>query len=225
MASNCPYCRVALTTVPRRRTKCRSCGEPIVVRSRQDIFPSALLTLDQAWAVAAIAAIENVFARPFSVTIGSPPATHVIQPAPRNEGIRALTRELGETPGALRQPLAAAYKAALTDATLHQAKMAWYQWGLLEAAAGRPHLDAAREARRFDLLDCRESAGRMQLSEVVEIRTAGPPCSACATLEGRRISISEALAQMPIPCLSCTTELHTGARGFCRCWYQLVLEF
>lgn len=43
----CPYCGVELSKRPKAATKCKSCGERMVVRTKQMHFPSTVVTQDQ----------------------------------------------------------------------------------------------------------------------------------------------------------------------------------
>ena len=118
----------------------------------------------------------------------------------------------------MRLALVGAFHEAVGRATHQQAKVGWYRWALLEAALGRSHLEAGREARRHELLDYQTTAERIGIPAAVSILSTGA-CAACAALDGRRFSVEEALRLMPLPCTGCTTALRTGARNFCRCGY------
>ena len=49
-------------------------------------------------------------------------------------------------------------------------------------------------------------------------------CEECPKLDGKIISIKEALRQMPIPNRNCTTSIDGGKRGFCRCEYLVHID-
>ena len=52
MASDlCPYCGNQLKKLPKRKAKCKECGGQIFVLEDQELFPSSLLTKDDALAV------------------------------------------------------------------------------------------------------------------------------------------------------------------------------
>lgn len=55
----CPHCYNPLAKRPARKTKCRSCGKPVLVRSQQMLFPSAILTENQAFEVDWIVRLES----------------------------------------------------------------------------------------------------------------------------------------------------------------------
>lgn len=54
----CPSCNAILRKKPARKTKCPFCGKSIFVRSTQKIFPSILLTEDDARAADWVGKLE-----------------------------------------------------------------------------------------------------------------------------------------------------------------------
>jgi len=52
----------------------------------------------------------------------------------------------------------------------------------------------------------------------VEIMSGGG-CEVCRKLDGKKLSIEEALKKMPIPVRECENYLYDAKQGFCRCTY------
>lgn len=58
----------------------------------------------------------------------------------------------------------------------------------------------------------------------VQILTSDNSCPECKKLEGKILTIEQALSQMPIPCNNCTFELEDGKPGWCRCTYIPIVD-
>lgn len=58
--------------------------------------------------------------------------------------------------------------------------------------------------------------------EKVEILSAGHgnSCQKCFSMDGKVLSIEEALKTMPLPVKDCATDVFEVGRGFCRCTYS-----
>jgi len=57
--------------------------------------------------------------------------------------------------------------------------------------------------------------------ERVEIECADDACPACKKMAGKRFTIEDAMATMPIPCPECTKEIE-AVKGYCRCRYFAI---
>ena len=57
--------------------------------------------------------------------------------------------------------------------------------------------------------------------ERVEIECADDACPACRKNAGKRLTIEEAMATMPIPCPECSKEID-AVEGYCRCRYFAI---
>ena len=62
--------------------------------------------------------------------------------------------------------------------------------------------------------------------EQVEISTGGEgSCAQCGSLQGRRLSVSEAMDEMPLPVRNCSNQVkQRGDYGWCRCSYVAVMD-
>jgi hypothetical protein len=81
----------------------------------------------------------------------------------------------------------------------------------------------------FDILVARQRAELMEYKtqwgiKKVRITTSADPCPACKKLDGKVLTIQQALKTMPIPCKECTTTVLGKREGFCRCNYDAVVE-
>jgi ribosomal protein S11 len=85
---------------------------------------------------------------------------------------------------------------------------------------GKSHMEVATAAQTCEL--------RAYLPfgiEQVEVATAGESsCAHCRSLHGRRLMITEAIDEMPLPVKNCTDQTGRGDCGWCRCSYTAVLD-
>lgn len=58
--NSCPNCGVIFDPIPKRKTKCLSCGIEVYIRSNQELFNSDLLTEDQAYTADFFKELENI---------------------------------------------------------------------------------------------------------------------------------------------------------------------
>ena len=103
----------------------------------------------------------------------------------------------------------------------HEMNMLYFQQALQLFEEGRAHLRIAQESRKAALR--RYQADGMNS---VEILTAGDEsCPSCQALQGKRLTVEEALAEMPIPNPTCTMWKDEGQEaGWCRCLYVAVID-
>ena len=86
---------------------------------------------------------------------------------------------------------------------------------------GRDHYNLALESRKAKLMAYRQS----DISRVRILTAGDKACPECKVFEGRKLSIDEALQEMPIPVRHCTKwkdENEYG--GLCRCIYSPVID-
>lgn len=200
-ASACPYCAIAFTRVPKKRTTCAACGRPILVRKGRLYTEDEARTLDV--------------------------CTRLGVPQARLDKTRELlSREFGRPPSAAE----AAWRVMnelVDECDDHHARgMLYFEMARFVWQEGRDHLQAARECRRMQLANWKQAAnsGFLDLRRArLSVITAGKAsCPACRALESVEFTHQEALANMPIPVPGCTNEISPErSRGWCRCTYGL----
>lgn len=198
----CPYCKQVLQKKPRAKEKCPFCGNYIHVRKGQHIFPSTLLTEDEARLI-------DYFQSPEAFDIQAPTlltmGEDLVQRFAKDSGSREV----------LWSVLNQFVRHFVQSEDLQSLSTAYYLTARLLHAEGKDWLDELQSAARVRLLYYR----RENLANKVEITTADNACEACEQLAGQVLTIDDALARMPIPCQKCTHEAHGGMMGFCRCSY------
>lgn len=202
----CPYCSQVLETRPKRKKKCPSCGNYIYVRTTQRIFPSTLLTSEDADVADHFRMVEclGLEERDFTKTrddlakrFGVPPSGGDVLWALSNRLAVQLMK--GQDLGALN--------------------LLYFDMALFAQKQGEDVVTFRQQAARTELL--RHKQGGIKR---VEILPANDACKACEGQRGKTFTIDEALEQMPIPFRECTFELVSGKPGWCRCTYLPVVD-
>ena len=101
-------------------------------------------------------------------------------------------------------------------------------WGAMAGIHFEQAFQLWREGKAFFhvLQEAAKAHLRMYSEYEVEISVAGDnACHACRALRGKKLSVTEALKEMPIPVASCTTDINEfGQRqGWCRCLYRPII--
>jgi len=206
----CPYCSKALDEMPKRKKKCPSCGRYIFVRSGQDLFPSILLTEQDARVVDHFHTLKGI-------------STFEVREADFFRERDELAERFGRQPasgdvlwslyGRLAYDFGAAGKL---PPPLLYFLMAHFLYD-----EGREFRHLLQQSHEMELTEYRESP----FVEKVRILTGGDAsCEACQQLEGKVLTLDKASELMPIPCRECTFELHPGKPGWCRCICLPVLD-
>lgn len=124
------------------------------------------------------------------------------RPAPRDVMWRLMQEWVLEIPDPFQQARGYYYKAEF----LHKEGRDWSRMkALWREAKRRSHEEELREYAKS--------------SVVKKVEILGRGCEACQKLDGRVLSIEEALKNGPLPCEDCTTWEEKGVGGWCRCSY------
>lgn len=189
----CPYCHESLPKLPKRKTKCPHCDNEIVVRSRQTLFASSLLTQIQAFELKWLPVLES----------------HGISESEYSR----LKRDLQNQRAGFST--ADFVWAAFNKATHADVYRKAFDMGRFLFETGRDptmQISIALDARLGDL----ERVG----VRYVEINSAGC-CSSCRKMHGLRLSIEEARAKKLIPQSCCIRESSgEGKPAWCLCDYR-----
>ena len=203
----CPYCNAPLEKAPKRKSKCPHCGNYIFARSKQKLFPSTLLTEEQARAVDYVKNLEiyGITERDY-------------------ENVRIdLTKKFGHNANPHDVIWSLLHKVSqllVRKHEFHAVSSIYYLKALFLNEEGKDSYNQRREAIRWDLQYNIESMKQVGLKmRKATVLAAGNSCDACKALDGKTFTPEEALEQMPIPCGSCTYILNKSPNGFCRCEY------
>jgi hypothetical protein len=225
----CPYCNAALPKRPQRKTRCRACGQFIYVRRRPGRENRELVTKAQ------LAEIEAHWAAWNEQHYGPGEQRRYF---PRLSGLGIA----GETYAAVRDALAPhthpdsldwsvawtlANETAARTESLHERKLAlWILVGLLEEK-GLEFGQYAAKAYEAELLGYMPG---WQTGSVVGIKLrlhasdSELACPACRAVDGRVLTLEQALEERPIPPLGCICERPGGRRGLSYLSYWPVLR-
>ena len=198
----CPYCGESFPSYPKRKRKCPSCGEMVIVKRSSSSGHSILMTEkkalagDSAWNASSF--------------------------------VRRWTRRLEITEEDVRsQQAKLARGCTLRDALWHIMDQRNYQMlasgegsmffmmALFLHEEGKDSLKVMREKARTDLREIRSQSPRYN-----RVKVCGGACDACRALEGKLLTIEQALETLPVPCPECTNDVNASGRGWCRCWYS-----
>jgi hypothetical protein len=209
IAPVCPYCRQILDKRPKRKTKCPHCDKDIYVRARQHLFPSTLLTEQDA-------RVADHLERAKDYGLEDADFAGL-----REQLSRRFAREpsSGDVLWALFQDT---LQRAMKSGDLQQCKMLYLEMALFVYEEGREFFHLLEQSRKMELTAYKRDG----FVDRVFIITAGDAsCEACQELKGTVFTIDDALEQMPIPCRDCTFDFQgSGQPGWCRCLYGAVVD-
>jgi predicted RNA-binding Zn-ribbon protein involved in translation (DUF1610 family) len=195
----CPHCAIVLKSEPRRKSKCPACGKYIYVRSKQNLFSSHLLTREDAICVDTFKNLAG---------FGTDESDFFTTKS-------ELSKRFGKAASST-DTIWQLYNNIIAKAKhIGQVHTVYYQMALFRNRLGKPYFNLLQEAIKAELKNM-----NIRIIELVKIKNAGNSCPACQQLDGKILSIDQALKTMPIPCESCTYELEGGPPGFCRCYYE-----
>lgn len=115
----------------------------------------------------------------------------------------------------------AAYQQALQFAKNDFQTSSQICFGLAQfcASRGRQFREYLRDGNRYRLLEYQQC----DHIEHVRIISGDGSCRECQKLKNKVFAVTEAIDQMPLPCVSCETwydeELYPDLKGWCRCCY------
>lgn len=199
----CPYCGSPLPKVPKAKTLCKACGKHIFVRSKQALFPTAILTKEQANALDALRRMEN-----YGVGDSDYWRHHT-----------ALTKRFAREAGpgdvvwSIFNELLQRSNYPSDHSTIY------FNMGLFLLWEGRDPFRCLQQAATAELHSFQQSGvvGRVEI--------IGGGCPSCAKLQGKKLTIKDALRTMPIPCPDCKFRFNENDKcPWCRCTYVAVLD-
>jgi hypothetical protein len=219
----CPYCGDAFSSFPKRKRKCPSCENVVIIWRGRDRAQRLLVTEARA---DALAADEEEDRARVKAEIEADPERQFRRVARVVDGFDVSEQDIrrrlsvsaseGDATWALLNQAANRHIAESDFQTLSQI---YSTMALQLDRAGKDFNKLLREANRMKLLEIkqsdRESPG---LFSGVQI-CSNSGCEACKRSSGKRFSLQEAIKLKPLPCAECTCTMKSDRPGFCTCFY------
>lgn len=205
----CPYCNIPLPTIPKRKTKCKSCNNYYYVKTRVLDREKVIVTEKER------NEIEAEWQKHFINNARCP--SDLISEDEFQEAKKLVLSKGGNlnindiTWGLLNKTVL----SEMQQGNWHRMSRIYYEMAMFAARERRDVFHILQEATRCKLMDYKREGVNQ-----VKILTAGQDsCSVCNQQNGKIFTIDEALKMMPIPVKECSTEVFVDGKGFCRCLY------
>jgi len=197
--SSCPYCESPLKDVPKKKKKCPTCGNYIYVRTKQNLFPSLLLTEEDALAVDEFEKLK----------------AHGVTKGNFTSEKNRLSKEKKAEVSSIDVCLNLYNKLILQTKDPNLLRALYFEMALFLYSINRDFFNHLQMSAKMELM-----AYKQQGVKSVSILTCrNVSCPECQKLSDRVYSIDRALRENPVPCKTCSFELHKGIKGWCRCQY------
>jgi hypothetical protein len=211
-SQKCPYCNNLLPSPPKRKTKCKSCGNYYYVKTRCADRTKVIVT------EAEIKDIEKEWSKYYADKNPRSPSYLISDEEFIETKASAISqgKYLSDNDivwGLFNKKL----NSCIQQNSWGGMKQIYYGMAILLQKEGKDCFHLLQEARRCELMDYKA----MGITKV-RILTAGRnnSCQHCLELDGKIFTIDKALQEMPIPVKNCSTEVFMDGKGFCRCIYN-----
>jgi len=197
----CPYCNALLENIPTRKSKCKSCGKYIFIRSGKLYTEEKAKEID-----------EERRERHENQHISSVLTQLKI-------GLSAYNKSLKNFPHDKYEVLKMAF-----DSTENKRSFSSSDYNLIAitlSQQGKDFFPYLVKSRRTELKKNKENADESGLKLIAEIMCGPDCCEICGQNDGKRMSIEEALNKMLIPNKHCSNIVY---KGLCRCGYTYTAE-
>lgn len=202
--SFCPYCASVLDRPPKRAARCPHCERVVHIRSKQTLFPTHLLRVDQklAWDTFANLRSNHGATEADFRQVEAEMSSVFRKPAPPLDVIMGLFDLL-------------ALRGTTRLSTLYRSQ------ALFVAARGHDPRPWLQQSMRMQVeLEFRPSP----VVGGVQVRASYTCCDECQVQNGDEYTIEEALKVMPVPFEGCTRKVYDSPYAFCMCMYTTVLK-
>lgn len=193
----CPYCNNILNSIPKRKTKCKTCGNYFYIRTRLDDKAKVIVTEKECSEIDLIN----------SVLLSGVISEEEFIKAKKSEQIKSnkdiIWRLFNEKILYLSKKNDL---GGLADIYYHMAEFTHKE--------GRDSFYLLQQSAKCRLVNYKNLGVK-----TVEILTTNP-CEYCKKMEGKKLGIQEALETMPIPAKECQMDLFNTGKTFCRCTYM-----
>lgn len=191
----CPYCSATLAKRPKAASKCRTCGKRLVVRTKQQHYPSTVLTQDQAVYVDFAQTMDELS----------------LSREDWEDQVSVLRARFGKTPsnsdvawGLLGVALFRAGRDPSAQLPVLSKQVQFLRCAKQNADHVLPTMHLC------DLLSHRQCGVR-----TVKFHACDAECPGAAKLNLREMPIREAIEKVTIPMFGCTQSSRRGADCYC----------
>lgn len=200
--SVCPYCNENLSSPPKKKKKCPNCSSFIYVRSSRLLFPRTCLTEDESIATDEIYNLKEYGIGPEDFF-----AKH-----------KLTIERLGDK-GTYATTCISIYEDLLLEKTeFSELGTLYFKLALFKYKIGNEFFSYLQHSNKMQLLQLKQDG--YEKVKIVSINS----CEGCQKLNGRMLTIDEALREKPIPYQNCSHEIEKGKPGWCLCHYQPVFK-
>jgi hypothetical protein len=221
----CPYCGEAFSSFPKRKRKCPSCENVIVIWRGRDRKERVLVT--EARAAALVIEGEEERAK-IKAQYDADPERRVRRVARAVDGYGFSDEEIRG------QVSVSASEGDAKWALLQQATLRYMGEGDFDRLASVYHTKALQldqEGKNFQRMLAQVSEMKLRAIQKLERECPGmiqgvkiessQLCATCKRSDGKRFSIQQAFELRPLPCKGCTCRMKSEQEGFCNCDYSI----
>jgi len=206
----CPYCDKPIKKFPKRKTKCKSCGNFYYSRRTPTSKKRMIVTKEKA------DEIEKIWNEEHKIN-------DVVSELSWLGGLSKKENEKikHELKGKIRNKrefnnavLSLFNKLIKNLSDLHKKKMAYYSLAIYFDKEGKNPFKMLQKSSRFELLFYKQQGIKnVKISSI-------KGCLNCAKLDGKIFSIEDAIEKLPIPNKNCEFYLFNENYPFCRCRFH-----
>jgi len=225
LKANCPYCSIELNKFPTRKQKCKSCGKEFIVRTHY--LTKQKLVLTEKDAAKYDVEKENYYTDKSLIDglknyigVDAKQVDKLVN-ATRDELTKkfGFTAALGDVAWSISNMMIA---EAIKKGDKDMIKAIHFQQAMYLHNTGRDCKKIQQLIFDDDLREIKKS----EFIKKVSISTAKESaCEHCKKLEGKIMTIDEALKTKPLPCGECSYKMSKRAKtGWCRCMYLSEID-
>lgn len=210
----CPYCGTVFPKAPRAKTRCKSCGEYVYVRTKQQIFNSDLLTEEDMLAADFFKTLSELGATKEAYFKAAADVSAKFDNAASSyDAVWALSnRMIAEKARTSTSP-----GDVLSSSKMITLSQAWYQYRRGHNPA--PYL---KIVRNYELKELSNILHLFPAGIYVKVLSRGC-CEACKSRLGDKNYELEALLADPLlPVADCTKNLEARKFSYCTCMYTFM---
>ena len=199
----CPYCRETLEQKPQRKKKCPFCSNTIYIRSGNLVTEERADEIDKERKEEKQRQVLENLCKRFG---------HSIEDYQKRE--QEFSKKIGGAKPNQVDVILSLFNEGIVRGKYAETGIPYYDMALFLNENNKECFHILQLAAKMELKEYQ----KQEFVTHVGISSAGG-CPSCEKLDGKEMTIEEALETMPIPNKDCTFHLYDEKRGFCRCTY------